>query len=154
MVCLLANSFQKIKIVIKWALWKSTVLELVTCFGYYSYLLMLLPWTSVWLGCHSYFPLQQNTLSAMGVNEHTKKIFTELQRKKMHRYVIFKVDEKKREVVVEKIGSPAESYEDFTAVLPVNDCRYAVYDFDFVTSDNCQKSKIFFIAWLAFLLLC
>ena len=86
----------------------------------------------------------------MGVNEHTKKIFSELQRKKMYRYVIFKVDEKKREVVVDKIGSPAESYEDFTAALPDNDCRYAVYDFDFVTSDNCQKSKIFFIAWLAF----
>lgn len=85
----------------------------------------------------------------MGVNEHTKKTFSELQRKKMYRYVIFKVDEKKREVVVDKIGNPAESYEDFTAALPDNDCRYAVYDFDFVTSDNCQKSKIFFIAWLA-----
>lgn len=84
----------------------------------------------------------------MGVNEHTKKTFSELQRKKMYRYVIFKVDEKKREVVVDKIGNPAESYEDFTAALPDNDCRYAVYDFDFVTSDNCQKSKIFFIAWL------
>lgn len=86
----------------------------------------------------------------MGVNEHTKKTFSELQRKKMYRYVIFRVDEKKREVVVDKIGNPAESYEDFTAALPDNDCRYAVYDFDFVTSDNCQKSKIFFIAWLAF----
>jgi cofilin len=30
-------------------------------------------------------------------------------------------------------------------VLPSDDWRYAV--FDFVTVDNCQKSKIFFIAW-------
>lgn len=66
----------------------------------------------------------------------------------MYRYVIFKIDEKKNEVVVEKTGGPAESYDDFTASLPENDCRYAVYDFDFVTSENCQKSKIFFIAWL------
>ncbi|KAG4174589.1 hypothetical protein ERO13_A11G130800v2 [Gossypium hirsutum] len=57
------------------------------------------------------------------------------------------IDEKKRKVVVEKTGDPAETYDDFTASLPENDCRYAVYDFDFVTSDNCQKSKIFFIAW-------
>ncbi len=71
----------------------------------------------------------------------------ELQRKKAHRYVIFKIDEKKKEVLVEKIGAPAEGYDDFTASLPENDCRYAVYDFDFVTSENCQKSKIFFIAW-------
>ncbi|KAH8515331.1 hypothetical protein H0E87_003975 [Populus deltoides] len=88
-----------------------------------------------------------NASSGMGVADHSKIAFVELQRKKVHRYVIFKIDEKKKEVVVEKTGGPAESYEDFTASLPENDCRYAVYDFDFVTSENCQKSKIFFIAW-------
>ncbi|BBH10192.1 actin depolymerizing factor 6 [Prunus dulcis] len=88
-----------------------------------------------------------NASCAMGVSDDSKNTFMELQRKKVHRYVIFKVDEKKREVVVEKIGGPAESYDDFAAALPENDCRYAVYDFDFVTSENCQKSKIFFIAW-------
>lgn len=84
----------------------------------------------------------------MGVAEHCKNTFLELQRKKAYRYVIFKIDEKKKEVVVEKTGGPAESYDDFTASMPENDCRYAIYDFDFVTSENCQKSKIFFIAWL------
>lgn len=86
----------------------------------------------------------------MGVAEHSKSTYMELQRKKVHRYVIFKIDEKKKEVVVEKTGSPSESYEDFTSSLPENDCRYAVYDYDFVTSENCQKSKIFFIAWSVF----
>ncbi|OVA02400.1 Actin-binding [Macleaya cordata] len=84
----------------------------------------------------------------MGVADQSKDTFLELKRKKVHRYVIFKIDEKKQEVVVEKTGGPAESYDDFTASLPVNDCLYAVYDFDYVTSENCQKSKIFFIAWL------
>lgn len=88
----------------------------------------------------------------MGVADHCKGTFLELQRKKAHRYVIFKIDDKKNEVVVEKTGSPAESYDDFTLALPENDCRYAIYDYDFVTSENCQKSKIFFIAWLAFYL--
>ncbi|GAY52555.1 hypothetical protein CUMW_142750 [Citrus unshiu] len=87
-----------------------------------------------------------NASSGMGVADHSKSTYLELQRKKVHRYVIFKIDEKKKEVVVEKTGGPAESYDDFTASLPDNDCRYAVYDFDFVTSENCQKSKIFFIA--------
>ncbi|XP_058101658.1 actin-depolymerizing factor-like [Magnolia sinica] len=85
--------------------------------------------------------------SGMGVADHTKAAFMELKRKKVYRYVIFKIDEQKKEVVVEKTGGPAESYDDFTAALPENDCRYAVYDFDFVTAENCQKSKIFFIAW-------
>jgi cofilin len=30
---------------------------------------------------------------------------------------------------------------------PRHECRYCVYDFDFVTEEGCQKSKIFFIAW-------
>ncbi|KAL4558673.1 hypothetical protein LXL04_036874 [Taraxacum kok-saghyz] len=88
-----------------------------------------------------------NASSGMGVADHCKGTFLELQRKKAHRYVIFKIDDKKNEVIVEKTGNPAESYEDFTLALPENDCRYAIYDYDFVTSDNCQKSKIFFIAW-------
>ena len=92
--------------------------------------------------------LQASASSGMGVAEHCKNTYMELQRKKVHRYVVFKIDEKKKEVVVEKTGGPAESYDDFLASLPENDCRYAVYDYDFVTSENCQKSKIFFIAWL------
>ncbi|CAN1766555.1 Actin-depolymerizing factor 6 [Linum perenne] len=83
----------------------------------------------------------------MGVADQSLQAFTELQRKKVHRYVVFKIDEKKNQVIVEKTGGPAESYDDFTASLPDNDCRYAIYDYDFVTSDNCQKSKIFFFAW-------
>ncbi|KAF5775972.1 putative actin-depolymerizing factor domain, ADF/Cofilin, ADF-H/Gelsolin-like domain superfamily [Helianthus annuus] len=84
----------------------------------------------------------------MGVADHCKGTFLELQRKKAHRYVIFEIDKKKTQVVVEKTGNPAETYDDFTSALPENDCRYAI--FDFVTSENCQKSKIFFIAWLVF----
>lgn len=85
--------------------------------------------------------------SGMGVGGECKDTFLELQRKKTYRYVVFKIDEKKKEVVVEKTGGATESYEDFLASLPENDCRYAIYDFDFVTEENCQKSKIFFVAW-------
>ncbi|KAG0467081.1 hypothetical protein HPP92_018661 [Vanilla planifolia] len=85
--------------------------------------------------------------SGMGVANHCRDTFLELQRKKAYRYVIFKIDEKQKEVVVEKTGGSTESYDDFMASLPEKDCRYAVYDFDFVTEENCQKSKIFFIAW-------
>ncbi|KAB2067676.1 hypothetical protein ERO13_A09G229900v2 [Gossypium hirsutum] len=88
-----------------------------------------------------------NASSGMGVADHSKSTYLELQRKKVFRYVVFKINEKKKEVVVEKTGGPSENYDDLTASLPENDCRYAVYDFDFVTSENCQKSKIFFITW-------
>ncbi|KAL2921333.1 Actin-depolymerizing factor 11 [Bienertia sinuspersici] len=46
----------------------------------------------------------RNAQCGIGVAEHTKNTFMELQRKKVHRYVVFKIDEKKKEVVVEKTG--------------------------------------------------
>ena len=82
------------------------------------------------------------------VPERSKSAFMELKRRKVHRYVIFKIDDRREEIVVEKTGAPGESYDDFTASLPADDCRYAVYDLDFVSDDNCRKSKIFFISWL------
>ena len=44
----------------------------------------------------------------MGVADSSKSTFLELKRKKVHQYVIFKIDEKKKEVVVEKTGSRGE----------------------------------------------
>ena len=81
----------------------------------------------------------------MGVNDECKLKFVELKAQRNYWFIIFKIED--QEVVVEKLGSPDETYEDFTESLPANECRYVVYDFDFITDENCQKSKIFFIAW-------
>ncbi|KAJ8768562.1 hypothetical protein K2173_022672 [Erythroxylum novogranatense] len=45
-------------------------------------------------------------------------------------------------VVVEKLGEPNDSYEDFMASLPADECRYAVYDFDYVIEENYRIHKI------------
>jgi len=83
----------------------------------------------------------------MDVKEECQRWFMEMKWKKVHRFVVFKIDERSRAVLVDKVGGPGEGYEELVAALPGDDCRYAVFDFDFVTVDNCQKSKIFFIAW-------
>lgn len=91
--------------------------------------------------------LQANAASGMAVNDECKLKFLELKAKRTYRYIIYKIEEKQKQVVVDKVGDPANGYDDFTANLPADECRYAVYDFDFVTEENCQKSRIFFIAW-------
>ncbi|KAJ6692865.1 ACTIN DEPOLYMERIZING FACTOR 5-RELATED [Salix purpurea] len=58
--------------------------------------------------------------TGMWVTDECKNSFHQMKWKKVLRYIVFKIDEKS---------------------------RYAVFDFDFVTVDNCRKSKIFFIAW-------
>ncbi|KAK6140278.1 hypothetical protein DH2020_025974 [Rehmannia glutinosa] len=92
-------------------------------------------------------PTMANAASGMAVHDDCKLRFLELKSKRTHRFIVFKIEEKQKQVIVEKVGEPTQNYEDFTASLPADECRYAVYDFDFVTAENCQKSRIFFIAW-------
>ncbi|KAH9611069.1 hypothetical protein KSS87_018972, partial [Heliosperma pusillum] len=86
-----------------------------------------------------------NAASGMAVDDECNHKFRELKAKRSYRFITFRIDG--QQVVVDKIGGPDESYDDFANSLPADECRYAVYDFDFITDENCQKSKIFFIAW-------
>lgn len=81
----------------------------------------------------------------MAVEDDCKLKFLDLKAKRCYRFIVFKIDG--QQVVVEKLGSPDESYDDFTNSLPADECRYAVFDFDFTTNENVQKSKIVFVAW-------
>ncbi|KAI3801461.1 hypothetical protein L1987_29566 [Smallanthus sonchifolius] len=91
--------------------------------------------------------LEANAASGMAVHDECKLNFLELKAKRTFRYIVFKIEEKQKQVVVEKVGEPTQSHQDFAASLPDSECRYAVFDYDFVTEENCQKSRIFFIAW-------
>lgn len=90
---------------------------------------------------------ESQATTGMWVSDECKNSFMEMKWKKVHKYIVFKIDEGSRLVTVDKVGGPAESYDDLTASLPNDDCRYAVFDFDFITVDNCRKSKMFFISW-------
>jgi hypothetical protein len=48
--------------------------------------------------------MQSNASSGMGVAPNIRETFVELQMKKAFRYVIFKIEEKQKQVVVEKMG--------------------------------------------------
>ncbi|CAN0841328.1 Actin-depolymerizing factor 10 [Linum grandiflorum] len=88
-----------------------------------------------------------NASSGIAGSEECKERFLELKSKRIHRFIVFKIEEKKQKVTVEKLGEPCQSYDDFTASFPENECRYGVFDYDFTTPDNLNKSKIFFISW-------
>ncbi|XP_010534301.1 PREDICTED: actin-depolymerizing factor 1-like [Tarenaya hassleriana] len=88
-----------------------------------------------------------NAASGVAVHDDCKLRFLDLKAKRTYRYVVYKIEMDQKQVVVEKLGEPTESYEAFAASLPADECRYAVYDFDYVTDENCQKSRIVFVAW-------
>ncbi|KAF9674773.1 hypothetical protein SADUNF_Sadunf10G0161800 [Salix dunnii] len=101
-------------------------------------------WGAMW---EFMYRRKSNAASGMAVHDDCKLRFLDLKAKRTFRFIVFKIEEKQKQVIVEKLGEPADSYEDFTASLPADECRYAVYDFDYVTEENCQKSRIVFVAW-------
>ncbi|KAL3615646.1 Actin-depolymerizing factor 10 [Castilleja foliolosa] len=88
-----------------------------------------------------------NAASGIAVDDECKLKFLELKAKRNYRYIVFKIDSTGNKVVVDKAGDNNETYQDFTDSLPSDECRYAVFDYDFTTNENCHKSKIYFIAW-------
>ncbi|XP_047306314.1 uncharacterized protein LOC124909705 [Impatiens glandulifera] len=86
-----------------------------------------------------------NAASGTAVEDDCKIKFGELKAKRIYRFIVFKIEG--QTVVVEKLGGPKEDYDNFTASLPTDECRYAVFDFDYTTDENVQKSKIIFVAW-------
>ncbi|XP_071689772.1 actin-depolymerizing factor 2-like isoform X2 [Rutidosis leptorrhynchoides] len=87
-----------------------------------------------------------NAASGMAVHDECKLKFMELKAKRTFRFIIYKIEEKQKQVIVEKLGEPVETYDAFAACLPADECRYAVFDYDFLTPEGVQKSRIFFIA--------
>ncbi|KAG8061531.1 hypothetical protein GUJ93_ZPchr0003g17923 [Zizania palustris] len=90
--------------------------------------------------------VQANATSGMAVSEECKARFHELRLSRAHRFVVFKIDGAMPQVVVDKVGPRDAGFEDLTTSLPADDCRYAVYDYDF-TVDDAPRSKIFLISW-------
>ncbi|GJN22855.1 hypothetical protein PR202_gb10457 [Eleusine coracana subsp. coracana] len=88
-----------------------------------------------------------NAASGVAVNDECMLKFGELQSKRLHRFITFKMDDKFKEIIVDKVGEREANYDEFITTLPENDCRYAIYDFDFVTAEDVQKSRIFYILW-------
>ncbi|XP_073054778.1 actin-depolymerizing factor 3 isoform X1 [Primulina huaijiensis] len=90
---------------------------------------------------------EANSASGMAVHDDCKLKFMELKTKRTHRFIVYKIEEKQKQVMVEKLGEPGQTYDDFITFLPADECRYAVFDFEFLTKENVPKSRIFFIAW-------
>lgn len=73
----------------------------------------------------------------------------ELKLRKKYRYVIYKLNDDNTSIVIEKKVESCDKYENFLGELPEDDCRYAVYDFEFEKSPGeGMRNKICFIVWV------
>lgn len=75
-------------------------------------------------------------------------VFQELKLRKKSRFITYKLSSDNRTIVVEKEAKRDAKYDEFVAGLPDDDCRYAVYDFEYEKSpQEGVRSKIIFIVW-------
>lgn len=73
----------------------------------------------------------------------------ELKLRKKFRYIIYKLNDDNTSIVIEKKVESCDNYESFLGELPEDDCRYAVYDFEFEKSPGeGMRNKICFIVWV------
>eukprot|EP01118_Nematostelium_gracile_P006310 TRINITY_DN2029_c0_g1_i2.p1 TRINITY_DN2029_c0_g1~~TRINITY_DN2029_c0_g1_i2.p1 ORF type:complete len:190 (+),score=43.21 TRINITY_DN2029_c0_g1_i2:2-571(+) len=73
--------------------------------------------------------------------------FNDFKMSNKHRYMIFKVSDDSKSIVLEKKGDISATYKDFVAVLPAKDCRYGVVNFEYSTESDGNRSKIVFVNW-------
>ncbi|GAA6020597.1 hypothetical protein JCM10207_008680 [Rhodosporidiobolus poonsookiae] len=83
--------------------------------------------------------------SGVAVNPQCIEAYQTLQFKKTTKYIIFKLSDDYKEIVVEKT-SEATDYEEFIGDLPSSSPRYAIYDFEY-EKDGGKRNKICFLAW-------
>jgi len=63
-------------------------------------------------------------------------------------YIMFKISDDKKKIVIDKLAEPGETFDDFVNTLPEFDGRYAVVDVKFDTDDGRSTSKLVFISWV------
>ena len=76
-------------------------------------------------------------INRIGLEKDVVESFEELKLGKKHAYVIYDFSDDKRFIVVKKKveksadKTPEKQYEDFIEELPLDQCRYAIYDFTY-----------------------
>lgn len=63
---------------------------------------------------------------------------------------MYRLSEDLASIVVDKTAEKVGSYDEFVAELPENDCRYAVFDFEYEkVAGEGLRNKILFYVWYA-----
>jgi cofilin len=72
--------------------------------------------------------------------------FVELKMSKSLKYILFKLNDHRTQIVVDKTSGNTD-YEEFLTNLPADGCKWAVYDFSYVLEDGSQRNKLCFFSW-------
>ena len=82
----------------------------------------------------------------MKVNQECLEQFQALKLGKKIKFIIYELSPDNTEIVVAKTSDSPE-YDDFLAQLKPGECRYGIYDFEYLNGDEGKRNKICFYTW-------
>jgi cofilin len=89
--------------------------------------------------------------SGVRVDDDCKTAFQEVKLGHKYRYIVFKLTDDLKQIVVERKAEPSATYEDFTKEMKeaeaAQECRYAIFDVPYETVDGQPRNKICFFMW-------
>lgn len=89
----------------------------------------------------------KKSMSGIELDETCVNLFMHMKTRSSFKWLIFKVDNSGKRVVPDKIGDKNSSYNDFICALPDNQCRYAVYDYEYTSPERGTFKKLVFLLW-------
>lgn len=84
--------------------------------------------------------------TGIGVNDECLTKFHELKLRHLHRFMIMRIGDDLKTVIVEKTADQG-TWEEFIAALPKQDCRYGVFDFEYEAVGGGKRNKLVFVVW-------
>ena len=85
--------------------------------------------------------------SGVAVNSEALQAFQTLKLGKQAKYIIFSLNSTNTEIVTLTTGEKNASYDDFLKELPADQCRWAVFDYEYETDDGGKRNKLVFFSW-------
>ncbi|CUM48725.1 unnamed protein product [Debaryomyces fabryi] len=83
----------------------------------------------------------------VAVADESLTAFNDLKLGKKYKFIIFALNDQKTEIVVEETSTNTD-YDAFLEKLPENECKYAIYDFEYeIGGGEGKRSKIVFFTW-------
>lgn len=80
--------------------------------------------------------------------------YKDLKLSRKYRYLVYRISDDAKQITIEKTASPSDhtsaraAYDAFVGELPKEDCRYAVFDYEYEKAPGeGMRSKIVFVAW-------
>jgi len=75
-------------------------------------------------------------------------VFQDLKLRKKFKYIVYRLSDDLHNIIVDRKVESCGSYDEFIADLPENDCRYAVFDFEYEkVAGEGKRNKILFFVW-------